>query len=172
VTRLLVASLAAVLIGCGGEDVIEVPETAEEPPAAEPETPRTGRRAADLYGTDGQLLESTETVAGLRLPRGLESIREEERRHVYLTDVPLTKVQRYFGPRLLTGQVDRLGEGAVYRRATPRDAQGGTVHLDVSIIPTVGGTRVDIVELAPVPTKTLPPAEIERQMAEHLKRLD
>ena len=142
--RRLVVTLAAALIACGGEDVVEVPETVEPPPA-EPEAPRTGRRATELYGTDGQLLESGETVAGLRLPRGLESIREEERRHVYLTDVPLTKVQRYFGPRLLTGQVDRLGDGAVYRRATPRDAQGGTVYLDVSIIPTVGGTRVDIV---------------------------
>jgi hypothetical protein len=81
-------------------------------------------------------------------------------------------VQRYFGPRLLTGQVDRIGNGAVYRRATPRDAQGGTVYLDVSVTPTSQGTRVDVIELPPAPAKLPSPSEIERQVREEMERLD
>ena len=44
--------------------------------------------------------------------------------HTYYTDVPMIKVQRYFGPRLLTGEVQQLPSGAIYRRATPRGVLG------------------------------------------------
>lgn len=169
--RPVLSMVLAAAVGCGGEDVVEVPSTAAtEPEASSP--PVASNAEAELYGTDGQLLASNETVAGLILPRGVEAVREEDRRHVYTTKVPLTKVQRYFGPRLITGQVDRIGQGAIYRRATPRDTQGATVPLDVSIIPTPNGTRIDIIELPPAPTKVPPESEIIRQVTQETQRLD
>lgn len=109
------------------------------------------RASERLYDSEGALRESDEVVAGLRLPVGLERIHGDERRHVYRTRVPLRAVQRYFGPRLVTGEVDRLGDGAIYRRAVPKDVRGGVVKLDVSILPVASGTRVEIVEIRPPP---------------------
>ena len=73
-----------------------------------------------LYDDEGNLLESDRVVAGLRLPRGLDTIVDDDRVHIYETRVPITKVHRYFGPRLITGEVDQLGSGAVFRAAVPR----------------------------------------------------
>lgn len=133
--------------------------TESDPPMPEPRgvdvrearTEAQRRPAPSPFGPDGELRESDEVIAGLRLPVGLERMHGDERRHVYRTRVPLRAVQRYFGPRLVTGQVDRLGTGAVYRRAVPKGVRGGVVKLDVSILPVSRGTRVEIVEIRPPP---------------------
>ncbi len=126
-----------------------------------PVKPATRTRAKPpppLYGPNGALLPSDRSIAGLEMPRGLEQTIEARRRHVFTTRVPLAKVQRYFGTRLITGQVDRIGEGAVFHAAVPRHVEGGVVKLDVSILPIPGDkTRVEVVELAPPPVH--PPSE-------------
>ncbi len=101
-------------------------------------------------------------IAGLPLPRGLEPILNEGREHVYRTKVPLEKLQRYFGPRLLTGRVEPLGGGVVYRGARPRDARGGVVPLDVKLVPGAAGTRVEIIEVPPEPQR---PPSLEQLQA-------
>lgn len=152
-------SLALALsAGCGsGEGGEALPEVVAPPPP-----PPTGAPAGEaLYGPEGELLESDQRVAGLVLPRGLEHLVDEGRRHVYTTDVPITKVQQYFGVRLVTGAVDAPeGRGVTYRDAVPRDVRGGEVHLDVSIEPASGAeARIEIVELEPPPAS--PPSEAE-----------
>jgi hypothetical protein len=114
------------------------------------------------YGPDGELRESDDVVAGLPLPVGLERVHGSERRHVYRTTLPLRAVQRYFGPRLVTGQVDRLGDGAVFRHAVPRGVQGGVVKLDVSIMPVSSGTRIEIIEIRPPPASPPDMEELRR----------
>jgi hypothetical protein len=161
----------AVAPGCGGESDVEVPQT-ETPEGEAAPSEQSQALQEELYGTDGQLLASNVTVAGLPLPRGLRPVRELDREHLYLTDVPLNKVQRYFGPRLVTGQVDRLGEGAVYRHATARDAQGALVRMDVMIIPTVSGTQVQIIELPPPPANPPSEEEIRRQINEQIRTME
>lgn len=157
---------------CGGGS--EAPEVAEEVAPA-PEVAREERPEPEpLYGEDGELLESSHVVAGLRLPRGLEQVIAEERRHVYSSEVPLVKVQRYFGVRLVTGEVsERPGGGATYVDAVPRDVRGGAVHLDVTIEPSsMAATRVEIVERVPAPVQ--PPSEEEtlRRAREAMERAD
>lgn len=164
------------LAACGPCGSNPAPESA---PVATTETSET-LRAEDrqsLYDADGNLLPSDTLIAGLALPRGLEErpVRGA-RRHVYRTDVPLAKVQAYFGPRLVTGHVDRLGDAAIFRRAVPRGVRGGIVYLDVGIHPIPrGGTRIEVVELAPPapPTQNSPtPEELIRRFDEEQRRLD
>jgi hypothetical protein len=155
---LLVAWAAVVGMGCE-DDVIESQGhrgAAGDAPAMEVQ-PRESP-----YGPDGELRESDQVIAGLPLPMGLERTHGEDRRHVYRTDLPLRALQRYFGPRLLTGQVDRMGRGAVYRGAVPRGVQGGAVKLDVSILPVTSGTRVEIVEIRPPPESPPTVEELRR----------
>lgn len=133
----------------------------------------TGPRPDALYDDDGNLLESDVVVAGLRLPRGLEEKLVEERSHTYESRVPIEKIIAYFGPRLMTGAIDRMGSGAVFRAAEPSGARGGVVKLDVSILPMgTSRTRVAIFELPPVPENPPPEAESIRQMDEQLRQLD
>ena len=87
--------------------------------------------------------------------------------------VPLAKVQAYFGRRLITGQVDRLGDAAIFRRAVPQGVRGGVVHLDVGIHPIPrGGTRVEVVEIRPPSPNPVPAAELIRSFDDEQRRLD
>ncbi len=152
-----IALLLAGLLGCGDDGA-----RGEARPSAADEAEEAARQRAErqLFGPDGELLESDQRVAGLALPRGLETVLDEERSHVYHSRAPLRKLQSYFGQRLLTGQVDRMGDGAVYRNAAPRGVRGGVVHMDVSILPMDRDrTRVEIIEIPPAPEN--PPTEAE-----------
>ena len=92
---------------------------------------------------------------------GLVSSGEQDRLHTYLSDVPIARLLRYFGPRLTTGQVEeRPGGGACYRAATAREAPDSAVHMDVTIAPVPGSrVLVEVREIAPPPTN--PPSEAE-----------
>jgi len=158
---LLTASLVAAC-SCSRDEPVRGPEARAREQARAPVV----RPLPDpLYGPSGELLESNRRVAGLQLPRGLEVTREEGRRHIYHHGASVRTVQAFFGTRLVTGAVDPIGDGAVYREATPRGVRGGIVKLDVTITPSShGGTRVEIVEIPPAP-RTLPSeAEVRAQL--------
>lgn len=158
----------ALLAACG--------DTSDRPPPPAPPAEAPERREDDpnrLFDYEGNLLESDEVVAGLTLPRGLSAAGEMDRFHAYRSDVPIEKLQAYFGPRLITGQVDRHGSGATFRDAVPRGATGGIVHLDVAIIPMSRvSTRIEIREIPPVPTEIPSEEEILRHWNEEQQRLD
>lgn len=136
-------------------------EAVFEPPSTPVAAPERGPEQASIYDAEGDLREGDDVVAGLRLPRGLEKTLDLDRRHVYETHVPIAKVHRYFGPRLRTGQVTRMGEGATFHEAVPRGATGAVVKLDVSIVPAGEGiVHIDIYELPPPPAHPLTEAEI------------
>ena len=159
---LVVALAAAVALGCSACGSPEpVGEPVFDPPTTPVGAPESGPERVSIYDAAGELRESDQVVAGLRLPRGLEKKLDLDRQHVYETRVPLAKVQRYFGPRLHTGNVSRVGEGATFRGATPRGATGAVVKLDVSIVPAGEGiVQVNIYELPPAPAQARTEAEI------------
>jgi len=129
-------------------------------PAPSPSQTRESQAPA-LYDDEGNLLESDVVVAGLRLPRGLDLARAEDRIHVYTSRVPTDKVARYFGVRLLTGQVVRIGQGAVFKAADVRGVRGGSVKLEVSVLSgSAAPTRVQIIELPPPPVHPLSDSEV------------
>jgi len=118
---------------------------------------------APLYDDEGNLLESDQVVAGLTLPVGLEQARSEPRIHVYTSRVPTDKVARYFGARLMTGQVVRIGQGAVFKSADVRNVRGGSVKLEVSVLAgSASPTRVEIIELPTAPVHPMSDQEVRR----------
>jgi hypothetical protein len=159
--------LAASLAACGDAE----PRVAAGYPPIEPA--RADERGAPedpLYDERGLLRESDVVIAGLPMPRGLELRFAGERRHIFHSKVPIGDLLRYFGPRVITGEVTQLGEGAVYRNGVPRGVKGGVVRLDVAIRPTNKGAQVEIFELPPVPTNPPSPGELSKILGQqHLQ---
>jgi len=157
------------LVGCGGKaPADETP--APSPTTAAPQTSAEGETSAPgepLYGADGKLLPSDEFLAGLRLPRGLRFFRKDNLESIYRTEVPLKDVLAYFGPLLTTGKVDRIGDGAIYRRATVRGAEMNPTKVEVSILPAGQLTRIAILQIPPS-SKNAPPVQETR--AQYYKR--
>lgn len=155
-------ALALFSFGCGGEAT----SSEDEFVVAAPVDPAAVREPGPppIFGEDGELLASEESVAGLVLPRGCTATLEEGRRHVYAVRAPMARVQAYFGPRLYTTHVEERGPTLVYLDAVPNDAAGAAVHMDVFISPSsAGGVRVEVRELPPEVATAPPEAEtIER----------
>ena len=107
------------------------------------------------YDAEGRLLPSDDYIVGIRLPRGAQLFREDELVHVYRIRAPIDKVLAYFGPMMITGNVERRGKGAIYKRASVRGAEVNPTKVDVSIL-EVGSrlTRVSVKELPPPPVHT------------------
>ena len=158
-----------VALGCGAPTDLEgeVAETLAPPPTRAEVPPEPGAPER-IVGDDGALLESEDRFNGLVLPRGLETVSEEERRRVYRTRSSVTLVLGYFGPRLSTAEVERIDRGsATYRNATPSDASGAS-PMDVTFAPTSGGfTRVEL-ELPPPALLSEPSVEETRARLEAL----
>jgi len=168
---MLLASGIASGLSCGQEDPIPTEGFEAEAPT---QARRSFRPSDDLYDEEGRLREGDEVIVGLTMPRGLDKQedRSGERRHVYFTNVPIEKVVAYFGPRLFTGTVDRVGDGAIYRGARPVNITENVVKLDVSVLPAGSRLRVEVVELPPMPVNPPSPAELERRWEEIERRLD
>ncbi len=104
---------------------------------------------AEIYDEEGVPRASNVRVAGLVLPRGLERAEalSRDRRNVYTSQIPPQKLLRYFGPRLITMNIEQRGERVIYHEAQARDARGALVKLDVTIEPTSSHpSRVEIYE--------------------------
>lgn len=140
---------------------------ADEPEADKP-TPFTRN-----YDPQGRLLPSDQYVAGVRMPRGAELFLEEDLRHVYRIRASIDKVLAYFGPMMITGNVERRGKGAIYKRASVRGAEVSPTKLDVSIL-EVGSsmTRISITELPPPPAYIPSSEQTKAAARDTWRRLD
>ncbi len=150
--------------GCAGDEEAELRRRApaEVTPRALPEL--RGRRLLEsYYDAEGALRPSTVVVAGLVLPMGfVPSASSAGRRHRFRSDLPVEEVQAYFGPMLVTGEVKRIGSGAVFVNAYPRNARGSVVRLDVGVHPrSGGGSTLEIFERMPPGAAPLPPPASE-----------
>ena len=125
------------------------------------------------YGAQGELLPSDDYVVGIRLPRGAELFRESELEHVYRILAPIDKVLAYFGPMMITGNVERRGKGAIYKRASVRGAEVNPTKVNVSIL-EVGNrlTRISVTELPPPPKHTPSPDQTKAAAKESFRRRD
>ena len=82
----------------------------------------------------------------------MELFRADEVTHVYRIRAPIDRVLAYFGPMMITGNVERRGKGAIYKRASVRGAEMNPTKVDVAIL-EVGSNlvRVSVTELPPPP---------------------
>jgi hypothetical protein len=167
VGKIMLGATLGVALSCGNDAPSPEPKGPSEVERYERSV--GSARGPQLYGPDGDLLPSDEMIAGLKLPRGLEPVFEEGRDHTYETTVPLAKVQRYFGLRLMTGDVRRMGDRSVFKAAEPRNVVNSEAKIDVTIQPH--GTRkvrVRITELPGTPQNPVPEAETRRRAQQDL----
>lgn len=153
----------------------DAPEAAQDPvvPEAPEEASPPPQDVVRIYGADGRLLASDDFIAGVRLPRGLELVREYLGTHTYRIHAPIQKVLSYFGPMLVTGKVDRQGRGAIYRNASVRGAEISPTKVDVSILETGDGfTRIAITERPPPPEYAPPLEQTLKRAKRDFKMLD
>jgi len=171
-SRLFVLALLVVFASCTSTPERAAETRSEEAPAEEAsgETPKR-ERATWNYDPQGRLLPSDDYVVGIRLPRGAELSREEELHHVYRIQAPIEKVLAYFGPMMITGNVERRGKGAIYKRASVRGAEVNPTKVDVSIL-EVGNslTRISVTELPP-PPKHVPSSDHTKAAAQQSFRM-
>lgn len=150
---LLVLALLTALAGCTAE-----PEGGAPTPLGDVPAEKTGTQTPTQepfirnYDAEGRLLPSDDYIIGIRLPRGTVLFRDDELQHVYRIQAPINKVLAYFGPMMVTGNVERRGKGAVYKRASVRGSEVNPTKVDVSIL-EVGHslTRISVTELPPPP---------------------
>lgn len=173
-SRLLVLALLALLPGLGGCN--SKPE--RDTPIGASDSPRKQANAESekrppqirTFDAEGGLLPSDDYIVGIRLPRGAEIHREDGVLHVYRIRAPIDKVLAYFGPMMITGNVERRGKGAIYKRASVRGAEINPTKVDVSIL-EIGSrvTRVAVTELPP-PSKHAPSSERTKAAAKEAFR--
>ena len=144
--------LAGMLAACSGDVPPSMDGVGGE---VRPPPPPRRTRGETLYDAEGVPLESDVRVAGLVLPRGLTEVAGagDARRHVYTSAIPHQKLLRYFGPRLVTMQIEERGAAVTYLEAVPRGVRGGVVKLDVTIQPSSSAqaARVEVYERPPPP---------------------
>lgn len=170
----LLLALSTTLAACKSKPEQEARGVGSEAPAEETKAefkvrPPVTRR----FDPQGKLLPSDDYIAGIRLPRGAELHREGELLHVYRIKAPIDKVLAYFGPMMITGNVERRGKGAVYKRASVRGAEVNPTKVDVSILAVSSSvTRISVSELPP-PPKHNPSSDHTRAAAnESFRMLD
>jgi hypothetical protein len=172
--RLAALALLLTLAGCASERTAR-DERGKEASGTEAGATETLKKQPLMrnYDAQGRLLPSDDYVAGIRLPRGAQLFREDELLHVYRIQAPIEKVLAYFGPMMITGNVERRGKGAVYKGASVRGAEVNPTKVDVSIL-EVGSslTRISVTELRP-PSAHIPSSDQTKAAArENWRMLD
>jgi len=166
-SRLLVLALMVALAGCTSEPERGAQTVRDDAPAekADSKTPMREPIVRN-YDAQGKLLPSDDYVVGIRLPRGSELSREDELHHVYRIQAPIDKVLAYIGPMMVTGNVERRGKGAIYKRASVRGSEVNPTKVDVSIL-EVGSrlTRISVTEFPP-PPKHVPSSDRTKAAAQ------
>lgn len=173
-SAVLVLLIAVAVASCTSKPERGEPTGRDDAPQQQ-EKPAVERRAATPrnYDAQGRLLPSDDYVAGIPLPRGTEVFREGERLHVYRIREPIDKVLAYFGPMMITGNVERRGSGAVYKGASVRGAEVNPTKVDVSILELDRAlTRISVTELPPATKYAPPPSQTKAAATETFRTLD
>jgi hypothetical protein len=146
-------AFATAAAACTSDPDRETPRPEQASSAeAEPAGDAAPKRPPRKFDVEGRLIPSDEYIAGIRLPRGAELFRADEVNHVYRIRAPIDKVLAYIGPMMITGNVERRGKGAIYKRASVRGAEVNPTKVDVSIT-EIGSNlvRIAVTELPPPP---------------------
>jgi len=172
--RFLALSLVIALAACSSKSGDGTEQQRSNAPEnhSSPEESAPKKMSRD-FDAQGRLLASDEYVVGIRLPRGSELVREQNLEHVYRVRAPIDKVLAYIGPMMITGNVERRGKGAIYKRASVRGAEVNPTKVNVSVL-EIGerATRISVVELPPPPAHVPSSAETKAAANESFRLLD
>jgi len=173
---LTLALLLALMVGCSSKPRAVETTRSDAAPHASDEAPDEATKNAQpvrIFDADGKLFASDEYAGGVALPRGVELFRADELTRVYRIRAPIDKVLAYFGPRLITGNVKRVGDGAVYKRASVKGAEVNPTKIDVSIL-EIGSNlvRIQIREIPPGPEFAPSSTQTKSAARDHWRMLD
>lgn len=170
---LLVLGLATALTACSSKSKDAAVSPRDDSASTDAAEVARSQQIPRRFDGEGRLLPSEDWVAGVRLPRGSELFREDGLQHVYRIRAPIDKVLAYIGPMMVTGNVERRGKGAVYKRASVRGAEINPTKVDVSIL-EVGSsmTRISVTEVPPPPREVPSSAQTEAAASEAFRYLD
>lgn len=138
--------LCMVATGCGrSESHVEQdpPQQAGVRQTVQPDKPV-------LFDAQGRLKPSGRMLHWFDIPMGFENRASWSQHHVFESrEVPVDKLREYLGARMLTGQVQELGQGALYRRVMPLSAEDSAMRFDMQVTVTDQGrlVRLDVDEL-------------------------
>ncbi len=133
---------------CGGDAKDAQPAPAQRQNTANRAQPVA--QAPDLYDAQGRLKPSGRMLHWFEIPMGFENTASWSKHHVFeSSQVSVEKLREYLGARMLTGRVDELGRGAVYKGVMPLSAEASAMRFDVQVGLTQGGrvVRLDLEEL-------------------------
>lgn len=166
------------LVAALGCSVSENRPSNASPPLAPRDLTADRQRAIEAQKTvdaEGRLLASDQMVAGVLLPRGMQREYAFEHEFYFRSEATLEQLQAYFGPRLLTGQVDRGGRGTVtFVNAQPKDSKE-KAFVSVRIGPAPGNPKhseVLIREVPMMPVSRPSETETRKQIETALKYAD
>jgi hypothetical protein len=174
--RTAIVLFVMIAAGCSSDRARVSPQ--QNDPESKLEEPATAKAAKEvppprLFDGEGKLYASDEYAGGVALPMGVELFRADERTRVYRIRAPIDKVLQYFGPRLITGNVKKVGDGAVYKHASVRGAEVNPTKIDVSIL-EIGSNlvRIQIREIPPPPEYAPSATQTKSAAREQWQRLD
>ncbi|MFT3924966.1 MAG: hypothetical protein QM778_20690 [Myxococcales bacterium] len=91
-------------------------------------------RAESPIDAEGRLKPSGLRIAWFEIPAGFENAASRPQHHAFVShQVSMTQLRDYLAARMLTGQVDELGEGAIYRSVMPLSAEANAMRFDVQV---------------------------------------
>src|SRR5690348_15130744 len=108
-------ALCFVLCACRRDTA---PPQATDAPAASLATPTVTAPTArpSPFDAQGHLKASGLKIDWFEIPAGFENAGSRPQHHLFVShEVKLDQLREYLAPRMLTGRVDQLGEGAIYR---------------------------------------------------------
>jgi hypothetical protein len=125
---------ALALSACGGEQPAAPAQDPTGPSAQVKHSQAAPSPRPSLLDAQGRLKSSGLKVDWFEIPAGFENKGSRPQRHYFVShEVTMGQLREYLGARMLTGQVDELGEGAVYRAVMPLSASEKAMRFDVEV---------------------------------------
>lgn len=115
------------------------------------------------YDLKGDLRESENAEFGIKMPLGLKEISRTETSAVFRSFLPIEKFLAFFGPRLLTGRLEKVGRGAIYRGVNT-EIEGDARRIDLRVVlfpPSKTEIDIRLLPKAKPSTRKLSPDEVQ-----------
>lgn len=167
--------LALGLTACGGSDS---PARGAEGPAAAKSAASSVAAPAPKpspFDAQGNLKASGLKVDWFEIPAGFESAGSRPQHHLFVShEVSMEQLREFLASRMLTGQVDEQGKGAIYRQVMPITAGAKAMRFDVQVAMIDQGKGVSLAldERTFLGAPPLSPAEAAKVLAEEQARAE
>ena len=123
------------LAACGGRDS-PAQGAASGPSASNHVEPSAAPPAAKPNPLDaqGHLKPSGRRIDWFEIPAGFEAVGSRPQHHLFVShSVTIEQLRDFLSARMLTGRVDEMGEGAIYRGVMPISAAAKSMRFDVQV---------------------------------------